>query len=630
MPVTLACWFKAASFTAVSHYLVEASADTGSPPSTLRLLANNGVVTAQAFTTGGSAGNAVVAGTAAVDTWTHACAVFTSLSSRAAYMDGGNKATNSTVISAQTLNLTSIGGFSSSSGVLANMAGEVAHVAIWNVALTDIEVAALGRGANPMTVRTSALLAYYPLMGAVAANGSAYTVTRILAASNTMEETAGIAITASASGPPIAPLFAGAHGWSGNKTYAATVLVPTDLATASPAFDAPALVHVILAQITDKLRDSGLGYVSSNADRIYICNAVPTTYAQATSTYALGYKNFGVGSVAGAPQAATGGRKIVTNAVVGGLVTAGGTPAAWAIVDTVNSLLLVTGPMSGAEALTTSDAWTLDAFGIGLAGALSGVALPSYDAATDAWESAVVTAGGTVSSGHKRKVDDLIAGLKADGVWTTKLDRLWLYAGESNPFSSLVDIVALQMATAVNSPALGNGGYTGNGANAFINSNVANNWGGGHFSRNDACFFAWNNTVGMDGGGLAGTGTATRTCSIFPEYTNTQCFGSLNWHDANFSFAFTNDPAPVGLYLMSNPGAGTAVFSINGVDQPGFSAFDTTALTADAFTALVALGGINWSIRQCSCLGFGGNLTSGERTALYNRLRTYMTAVGLP
>jgi hypothetical protein len=43
--------------------------------------------------------------------------------------------------------------------------GLIAHPAIWNVALTDEEVAALGAGASPLTIRPWALVFYAPYLG---------------------------------------------------------------------------------------------------------------------------------------------------------------------------------------------------------------------------------------------------------------------------------------------------------------------------------------------------------------------------------------------------------------------------------------------------------------------------------
>src|SRR5215475_3606794 len=97
----------------------------------------------------------------------------------------------------------------------------------------------------------------------------------------------------------------------------------------------------------------------------------------------------------------------------------------------------------------------------------SGILMPAYvipagglDAATTAWVAQVVTNGGSVSSGRQTLVDNFIVGAKADGFWT-KLDRLWFHWAENQP-QALTDMIALTLATAVNSPTFTvDRGYTG-------------------------------------------------------------------------------------------------------------------------------------------------------------------------
>jgi hypothetical protein len=43
--------------------------------------------------------------------------------------------------------------------------GRIAHVAVWNVALTDQEIRSLAAGANPRRVRPDSLIAYWPVGG---------------------------------------------------------------------------------------------------------------------------------------------------------------------------------------------------------------------------------------------------------------------------------------------------------------------------------------------------------------------------------------------------------------------------------------------------------------------------------
>ncbi len=262
-----------------------------------------------------------------------------------------------------------------------------------------------------------------------------------------------------------------------------------------------------------------------------------------------------------------------------------------------------------------------------LAGSVSG----GLDAATTAWAAAVVSAGGTASGTRKTLVDNLIVGLKSDGVWS-KLDRLWLFAAE-NTQSALIDIVAASAATATNSPTFTTDlGYTGNNSSMYINSNLANNWGGGNYSRNSACYFGWNNTAGQDVGGLIGTGASNRPAVIFPAYVDGNCYVNISGDPSSatggFTFATPNSGA-TGLYLANRTSSNDATIDINGTQLAITSTSASFALTTDNFTALVAAAGTNWSARQISCMGLGGALSSGDRTAINNRIATYMASVGV-
>jgi len=111
--------------------------------------------------------------------------------------------------------------------------------------------------------------------------------------------------------------------------------------------------------------DYGLTVFSNEASHIYITSAEATTFAQATSTYALGNKNFGAGSTFGAPAAGSpNGRKVTSVAVTNGSVTANGTATNWAVVDSANSRLLAVGSLTASQVVTNGNQFTLSAFDI--------------------------------------------------------------------------------------------------------------------------------------------------------------------------------------------------------------------------------------------------------------------------
>lgn len=125
-----------------------------------------------------------------------------------------------------------------------------------------------------------------------------------------------------------------------------------------------------MAYIDDNVLDSGLNYVKTNADKIFICTQEPNTYVGATSTYAIGVKDFGAGGVingaitAGSPS----GRKVTTNAITNGSVTANGTASHWAMVYSAGPILIAASSLSAPQAVVSGNTFTLTAFDIRLPG----------------------------------------------------------------------------------------------------------------------------------------------------------------------------------------------------------------------------------------------------------------------
>jgi len=97
------------------------------------------------------------------NTWFHACGVFAASDSRAAYINGGGKGTNATNVVPAGINTTTVG--DAGSGTI-YFSGAIAEAAIWNVALTDDEVAMLAKGFSPLFIRPQNLVAYWPLVRA--------------------------------------------------------------------------------------------------------------------------------------------------------------------------------------------------------------------------------------------------------------------------------------------------------------------------------------------------------------------------------------------------------------------------------------------------------------------------------
>ena len=119
-----------------------------------------------------------------------------------------------------------------------------------------------------------------------------------------------------------------------------------------------------MASIADRVLDNGLTVLDTEASRFDICSQEPTTYAQATSTYTLGNTT----SISiGAPADRTGGgRKVTLSAISGASVTGTGTATHYAITDTTNSRLLVTGSLTASQSVTSGNTFSLEALDVGI------------------------------------------------------------------------------------------------------------------------------------------------------------------------------------------------------------------------------------------------------------------------
>lgn len=119
-----------------------------------------------------------------------------------------------------------------------------------------------------------------------------------------------------------------------------------------------------MTYLNDRIFDNGLTVLDTEANRLDICSAAPTTYAEATSTYTLGNKtSLSVGSPA---DRSPSGRKVTVAAITDGTVTANGTATHVAVVDTVNSRLLAVQALSASQAVTSGNTFTLPAFDVGI------------------------------------------------------------------------------------------------------------------------------------------------------------------------------------------------------------------------------------------------------------------------
>lgn len=163
VPLTMACWFNSDTITATQTLMQ--IADVSSSVRYFALQAEGAMVgdPLRCLTREGDAQFAITSTGYSADTWHHACGVFAATNSRAVYIDGGSKGTDTVTRIPTGLDVTSLG-VRNTNGTSEFLDGEMAEVAIWNVALTDAEVLQLAAGYSPLLVRPQSLVLYIPLV----------------------------------------------------------------------------------------------------------------------------------------------------------------------------------------------------------------------------------------------------------------------------------------------------------------------------------------------------------------------------------------------------------------------------------------------------------------------------------
>jgi hypothetical protein len=140
-----------------------------------------------------------------VNTWHHVAAVEASATDHRVFIDGGSKGTSTTSVSPAGADRTSIGRLADGTGGQF-FSGRIAHVAIWNVALTDDEILALARRLHPVRIRPGSLVGYWPVgVGSPDPNWAAGTTALNMTVTG----------TTIADNPPIMSWFGLGHGWRG-------------------------------------------------------------------------------------------------------------------------------------------------------------------------------------------------------------------------------------------------------------------------------------------------------------------------------------------------------------------------------------------------------------------------------
>ncbi len=226
---------------------------------------------------------------------------------------------------------------------------------------------------------------------------------------------------------------------------------------------------------------------------------------------------------------------------------------------------------------------------------------------------------------HAADLTALICGLVTDGVWG-QLDALYVLAQQTAADALLNLVGTSYTATNTGVPFVAYQGF-GPFGGGYLNTNFnAATAPSPQFTQNNASFGAWLGTFDAASSaavfGNSATG-ATGESHIYPD-NGGQFYVRLN----NPAASGVPDPATTGLYVGDRPSSTTVTPYFNGAVSTGPAASTSQPVFNGVFTiGLVATAGTDEVIAEAH---IGASLGSAGNLALYTRLRTYMTAVGVP
>jgi hypothetical protein len=109
-----------------------------------------------------------------------------------------------------------------------------------------------------------------------------------------------------------------------------------------------------------------LSPLPDDIDKLWLCTAEPTTFTQASSTYAVGLKT---SPTIGTAETTTGsGAQVPVGAITDGEITANGTATHWALTASTTyfgtNVLYAAGPLTAGQLVVDGNTFTLTSFNV--------------------------------------------------------------------------------------------------------------------------------------------------------------------------------------------------------------------------------------------------------------------------
>ncbi|WP_156405500.1 hypothetical protein [Sphingomonas sp. Root710] len=246
---------------------------------------------------------------------------------------------------------------------------------------------------------------------------------------------------------------------------------------------------------------------------------------------------------------------------------------------------------------------------------------PDYDPDALAYFAAMTVQPDTA---RKILINDLIVGLKADGLWG-KIDWLLLLASHDAQAARINVRVPTKIATAINAPTFTTDrGYQGNGVNAYLDAGEALNAPGNVYAQNSAHLLTYINAgpggTPYDIGAIGNTNIRMQA-----EVSGSTENARINTGNSD-SYTSTG---PIGMRILSRTGAAAGDLYRDGVAKFGNTIGPSSAtMTGNLNLLRGQAGAIQYSSSRLAVAGSGGGLTSIQAANFRSRLMTYLTAIG--
>ncbi len=229
---------------------------------------------------------------------------------------------------------------------------------------------------------------------------------------------------------------------------------------------------------------------------------------------------------------------------------------------------------------------------------------------------------------HTAAMTALIDGLVADGVWA-KLDVLYIFATQNETNALLNVKSSLYTPTKIGAVAFfidrGYQDHVSGDGSVYINTNFNASTAGGNYTQYSAHMSSWQVAAQPTGMTIGAAGTAREYLS--PDYGG----GGAALYRINTGSGVSGTVVNSAGLAMANRSTVTNIEGYhNGVQKATTTSDDASLFPLNNSTFRVPSPDFSDVTCLISAISLGGSLNSTQATAFYNRLRTYMTTVGVP